>query len=384
MNNQTKTNGVSFVSTKEEKKQFLEFPYQHYAGDEHWVPPLKMEQKKLLDTDKNPFYENADIALFLAEQNGEICGRIAAIEDRRFNKYHNVKTGFFGFFECINDPSMAKLLFRVAGDWLKERGLNRLIGPANPSMMDEIGILIDGFEYDPSILMPYHKPYYGDLLDEVGLEKEMDLFAFRVNQDNVSFERMDRAAEIMNRRYPTLAVRSIDLKNIDKEVEIVQDIFNKAWSDNWGFIPMSKEELTTLADDLKLILDPDFAHIAEIEGEPIAFSVALPDLNQALKHLDGTLFPFGIFKLLWHKRNINQVRTALMGVLPEYQGKGFDALFHRLAILNGREKGIYSSELSWVLETNTNMIRVAERLGAEKEKTYRMYKKDGLDSGFKL
>ncbi|MFH5831529.1 GNAT family N-acetyltransferase [Halalkalibaculum sp. DA3122] len=379
---QTKTNGVSIVTTNEERQQFLEFPYQHYADDEHWIPPLKMEQKKLIDTDKNPFYNNADIALFLAEQNGEVCGRIAAIEDRRYNDYHNTKTGFFGFFECINDQSLVELLFKVAVDWLKEKNLTTLMGPTCPSMMDEIGILVDGFEYDPSIMMPYHKPYYDELLQSVGFEKEMDLYAFRVDQDGVALDRMNRAAEIMKKRYPSLSVRSVDLKNIKEEVEIVREIFNKAWSENWGFIPLTREELIALADDLKLILDPDFAHIAEVEGQPVAFSIGLPDLNQALKHLDGTLFPFGIFKLLWHKRNINQIRTALMGVLPEYQGKGFDALFHRLAILNGREKGIYSSELSWVLETNTNMVRVAERLGAEREKTYRMYKMDGLNSRF--
>lgn len=378
MEEKSKTNGISFVSSEEEREQFLEFPYTHYADDKYWVPPLKMEQKKLIDTENNPFYENAEIALFLAEQNGEVCGRIAAIEDKRYNEYHDANTGFFGFFECIDDDSVAKLLFKVAIDWLKDRGLNKMLGPANPSMMDEIGILVDGFDYYPSIMMPYNKPYYDDLLKGMGLQKEMDLLAFRVNQDTVALDRMNRAAEIINKRYPTLRIRNIDLKNIEKEIEIVRKIFNKAWSGNWGFIPLTKEELSTLAEDLKMILDPDFAHIAEIEGEPVAFSIGLPDLNQALRHMNGTLFPFGFLKLLWYKRKIDQIRTALMGVLPEYQGKGFDALFHRLAIINGREKGIYSSELSWVLESNTNMIRVAERLGAEREKTYRMYKLDGL------
>lgn len=382
MEEKAKTNGVSIVSSKEEEKQFLEFPYTHYADDEYWVPPLKMEQKKLIDTEKNPFYDNAEIALFLAEQNGEVCGRIAAIEDQRYNEYHDSHTGFFGFFECINDESVAELLFKVAIDWLKDRGLNRMLGPANPSMMDEIGVLVDGFDHYPSIMMPYHKPYYDELLKSVGLSKEMDLLAFRVNQDTVALDRMNRAAEIINKRYPSLRVRSVDLKNIDEEIQVVRKIFNKAWSGNWGFIPLRKEELSTLADDLKLILDPDFAHIAEIDGEPVAFSIALPDLNQALRHMDGTLFPFGFLKLLWYKRKINQIRTALMGVLPEYQGKGFDALFHRLAIINGMEKGMYSSELSWVLESNKSMIRVAERIGAKVEKRYRMYKMDGLFSRF--
>jgi len=208
------------------------------------------------------------------------------------------------------------------------------------------------------------------------MEKEMDMFAFRVTQETVSFDRMYRAEEIVKRRYPRLRIREVDMKNIEQEVETVREIFNQAWKDNWGFIPLTKEELASTANDFKMILDPKVAHIAEIAGEPIAFSIALPDLNQALKKIDGKLFPFGIFKLLWHKRNINRIRTALMGVMPQYQGKGIDALLHKEAILNGREVGYKSSELSWVLETNTNMIRVAERLGAKIEKTYRMYRKE--------
>ncbi len=369
-------NGVTLATTKKERKQFINFPYEHYQDDEHWIAPLKMEQKKLIDTDKNPFYENGDIALFLAEQDGEICGRIAAIQDRRYNKHHGNKTGFFGFFECINDQSVANLLFKVASDWLKQRGHTDVLGPANSSMMDEIGILVDGFEYEPSFMMPYHKPYYDDLITNAGFEKEMDMYAFRVTQATVTLDRIYRAEEIVRRRLPKLKIREIDTKNLDEEVEIVRNIFNQAWSQNWGFIPLSKEELEVLAKDLKLILDPKVAHVAEIDGEPVAFSIALPDLNQALKHTDGTLFPTGIFKLLWHRRNIDQIRTALMGVVPEYQGKGIDALLHKEAIINGREVGYNSSELSWVLESNKNMIRVAEKLGASIEKTYRMYCKD--------
>ncbi|WP_445666429.1 GNAT family N-acetyltransferase [Fodinibius sp. AD559] len=369
-------NGITLATTKKERKQFIDFPYQHYTEDENWIPPLKMEQKKLIDTENNPFYDNADIALFLAEQNGEPCGRIAAIQDRRYNEHHNNKTGFFGFFECINDQSVANLLFKVAGDWLKQRGHTDILGPANPSMMDEIGILVDGFEYEPSFMMPYHKPYYDDLIINAGLEKEMDMYAFRVTQASVTLDRIYRAEEIVRRRLPKLKIREIDTKNLDQEVEIVRNIFNQAWSQNWGFIPLSKEELEELAKDLKLILDPKVAHVAEVDGEPVAFSIALPDLNQALKHTDGTLFPTGIFKLLWHRRNIDQIRTALMGVIPEYQGKGIDALLHKEAIINGREVGYNSSELSWVLESNKNMIRVAEKLGASIEKTYRMYCKD--------
>ena len=369
-------NGITLATTKKERKQFIDFPYKHYSEDENWIPPLKMEQKKLIDTENNPFYNNGDIALFLAEQDGELCGRIAAIQDRRYNEHHNNKTGFFGFFECINDQSVANLLFKVAGDWLEQRGHTDILGPANPSMMDEIGILVDGFEYEPSFMMPYHKPYYANLISNAGLKKEMDMYAFRVTQASVTLDRIYRAEEIVRRRLPKLKIREIDTKNLDQEVEIVRNIFNQAWSQNWGFIPLSKEELEELAKDLKLILDPKVAHVAEVDGEPVAFSIALPDLNQALKHTDGTLFPTGIFKLLWHRRNINQIRTALMGVIPKYQGKGIDALLHKEAIINGREVGYNSSELSWVLESNKNMIRVAEKIGASIEKTYRMYTKE--------
>lgn len=369
----SQTTGVTLVTTSKERKQFINFPYRHYSSDEHWIPPLKMEQKKLIDRNKNPFYENADIALFLAEKNGEICGRIAAIEDRRYNNHHNSNTGFFGFFESINDQSVANLLFRVAKDWLEKRGLSKMMGPANPSMMDEIGILIEGFDKDPSFLMPYHKPYYDDLLKTCGLSKEMDLLAFRVTQDTVALDRMIRAEKIVRHRIPNLKIREVNLKKLDEEVQVVRHIFNEAWSNNWGFIPMNEKELESLAEDLKLILNPKFAHIAEIDGEPVAFSIGLPDLNQALKHMDGTLFPTGIFKLLWYRRKINRIRTALMGVLPKYRGKGIDALLHKEAIVNGREEGFYSSELSWVLESNDGMVRVAEKLGAHIEKKYRMY-----------
>lgn len=376
MNRQVKTNGVTLVTDKKDRKRFLEFPYSHYLEDEHWIAPLKMEQKKLIDTDKNPFYKNGEIALFIAEQNGEMCGRIAAIQDRRYNEHHGNKTGFFGFFECIDDESVAKLLFKVAADWLQERGHTEVLGPSNPSMMDEIGVLVEGFDHDPSIMMPYHKPYYDRLIKSAGMEKAMDMYAFRVSQATVAMDRMYKAEEIVRRRLPKLRIREVDPKDIEREVQIVRRIFNKAWSNNWGFIPLTEDEFKAVAKDIKAILDPNVAHIAEIDGEPVGFSVALPDLNQALKHMDGTLFPTGIFKLLWHKRNINQIRTALMGVIPEYQGKGIDALLNKEAIENGLQVGYRSAELSWVLETNQNMIRVAERIGAHIEKTYRMYRRD--------
>lgn len=375
MNKQANTDAISVVDTNEEKKEFLEFPYQHYADDQYWVPPLRIEQKKLIDTEKNPFYENAEIELFLVYNNDKLVGRIAAIIDHRYNDYHNTKTGFFGFFECINRERTAKLMFQMAEEWLRSRGMEVMMGPTNPGMMDEIGILVEGFQKYPSILMPYHKEYYDPLLKSVGLEKAMDLLTYEVNQDNVDRERMNRAVEIVKRRLPTISIRKIRLSKIKQEIKIIQEIFNAAWKDNWGFIPLSEAEFMYLAKDLKSVVDDNFAHIAEVDGRPIAFSVALPDYNQILKDMDGKLFPFGIFKLLWNRKKITRVRTALMGVIPEYQGKGIDALLHRESIENGLKFNKYASEIGWILESNVQMNRVAEKIGGVHDKTYRMYRK---------
>lgn len=376
MSKKANTDSISVVDTQEGKKEFLELPYSLYENDEYWVPPLRMEQKKLLDTEKNPFYDNADIELFLVYNNKKLVGRIAAIIDHRYNDYHNAKTGFFGFFECINREKTAELMFRVVEEWLRSRGMEEMMGPVNPGMMDEIGILVKGFQKYPSILMPYHKEYYDPLLKSMGLEKAMDLLTYEVNQDNVDRERMSRAVEIVKRRLPDIRIRKIRLKKIDEEIKIIQEIFNEAWKDNWGFIPLTEAEFKYLAKDLKSVVDDNYAHIAEVNGEPVAFSVALPDYNQILKNMNGNLFPFGFLKILFNRRKITKIRTALMGVKPEYQGKGIDALLHRESIENGLKYNKYASEIGWILENNVQMNRVAEKIGGEHDKTYRMYRKD--------
>lgn len=371
----TSTDAITVVESKAERKQFLELPYQLYAEDQYWVPPLRMEQKKLIDTEKNPFFNNAEIELFLVYNNDELVGRVAAIIDHRYNEYHNSKTGFFGFFECINRERTATLMFRVVEDWLRSRGMEEIMGPANPGMMDEIGILVNGFQKYPSILMPYHKEYYDSLLTSVGLEKAMDLYTYEVNQDNVDRDRMNRAVEIVKKRLPGIRIRKIRLNKIQEEIKIIQEIFNAAWKDNWGFIPLSEAEFEYLANDLKTIVDDNYAHIAEVDGRPVAFSVALPDYNQILKDMNGKLLPFGFLKILWNRKKISRIRTALMGVIPEYQGKGIDALLHRESIENGRKFNKYASEIGWILESNVQMNRVAEKIGGEHDKTYRMYRK---------
>ncbi len=364
-----------FVSTAEEFRDFLEFPYKHYSGDKNWVPPLRIMQKHLLDTKKNPFYKHAEIALFLTYYNGKPAGRIAAIDNKAYNEYNGSKTGFFGFFECVDYQGSANLLFKVAQDWLKDRGLTTFIGPMSPGMLDEIGIQVDGFDHKPALMMPYSKPYYDKLIQGAGYQKAVDLYAYKVTKETVALARTEKADEIVRKRTPGLNVRRINLRRTKKEVEIIHHIFNEAWKKNWGFSRVSLDEFYDLAKGIKKIIDPDFAHIAEVDGKPVAFSIALPDLNQALQHLDGSLWPTGWMKLLYHKRKINQIRTALMGVLPEYQKRGIDILLHREAIKNGLGKGFVAAEMSWLLETNSNMISVAEKIGGYKEKVYRLYQK---------
>ncbi|MCR9133699.1 MAG: GNAT family N-acetyltransferase [bacterium] len=369
------TTGITIVTTDDEKKTFLEFPYTHYQNDPHFVPPLRLDQKKLIDTKKNPFYDNAEIALFIAEHNGNIAGRISATVDHRFNKYHNSNTGHFGFFECIDHQPTAELLFRVAEDWLRDRGITKVLGPASPGMMDMIGILTEGFDRDPFVMMPYSKPYYPKLIEACGYDVEMELLAFMISQDDVASDRMKRATEIVHKRNPGLSFRQVNMKRIKEEVEIVREIYNQAWKDNWGFLPLTKAELQSTADDFKLILDADVAHIAEIDGRPVGFSISIPNLNVLFKTMNGKLFPFGIFKLLFGRKKINELRTALMGVLPEYQGRGIEALLNQRTIERGKIKGYDRSEISWVLNNNVDMIRVAERLGAKVDKKYHMYTK---------
>lgn len=372
-NDQKQLSGVAFVSTDEERKQFIDFPYRHYADDPVWVPPLRMQQKDLLNPQKNPFFKDADMALFLAYDGGKVAGRIAAIHNHAYNRHNKDTAGFFGFFECNQNQFVADLLFRVVRDWLRLRGCTRLLGPMNPGLLDEIGIQIEGFEHRPAIMMPHSKPWYNEMIHKAGLSKEMDLFAYKVLSDTVRVDRMDRALEIVKKRTPGLEIRKVNLRNFDEEVRIIHRLFNRAWAKNWGFYEISLETFIHLGKELKMILDTDFAHVAEVDGEPVGFSIALPDYNQVFAKMDGTLFPTGLLKLLWYRRRINGIRTALMGVIPEYKGRGIDALLTRESIMNGLPRGFVSSELGWLLETNTDILRVAERIGGYKEKTYRMY-----------
>jgi len=366
------------VLTEAEKKKFIEFPYHLYKDNKYWVEPLRFDVKNNLDEKKNPFYTHAKIKLWLAYKNGEIAGRIAGITNNAHNKFYNDKVGFFGFFESVNDKKVSEPLFQKAAEFVKENGMDTLRGPVNPSTNDECGLLTDSFDQPPVMLMPYNPEYYIGLYEDFGLKKAKDLYAMWISKDVIKNETMmnklDRISKMIIKK-ENLTIRNVNMKDFKNEVQKVREIYNNAWQDNWGFVPMSEAEFNFIAANLKLAVDPDYVEFAEIDGKPIGFSLALPDVNQAIKGLNGKLFPFGFIKFLKNKKKIDQLRVIIMGVKKEYHKKGIDAVFYRNIIQAADRKKIRGAEISWVLEDNFAMMQTAVKLGAEVYKTYRIYDK---------
>jgi len=355
--------------------RFIKLPWLIYRKDANWVPPLLVERKEFLNRQENPFFRHADVILFLAEKNGQVVGRIAGIVNHNHIKTHNEKAGFFGLFECVNDREVAKALLDSVRDWLKSQGMEIMRGPANFSSNEDWGFLLEGFDSAPVIMMPYNPPYYLELVESYGMSKAKDLYAYFIDETVPTPSRVVRMAEGI-RRKEGVNVRSLNMKEFDREVARIKQVYNSAWSKNWGFVPMTEEEFDHLAKNLKQIVDPHMAFIAEVEGKPAGFSLALPDFNQVLARLNGKLFPFGIFKLLWHtkvKNKIDGVRIITMGVVPEYQRRGIDTVFYVETYNVGVGRGYKWAEMSWILEDNVLMNRMLELLGAKLYKKYRIY-----------
>lgn len=360
------------VENKKQWKAFVKFPYQHYKNDPNWVPPLLIDQKVLLNPEKHPFYKHADVQFFVAYLDGKIVGRIAAIIDHNHNEFHQEKTGMFGFFETINDFDVAEGLLSTAKVWVTERGMTAFRGPLNPCQNEDCGLLIDAYDSPPVIMMTYNPPYYKELVEKFGLKKVMDLYAYHVDGRNPPPEKLVRVAEALRKRN-NLVVRPIDMKRFDEEADKVWLLYNKAWSKNWGFVPMTKEEFDHLAKNLKSVIVPEIALLAELDGEPIGFSLSLPDMNQALIKLKGRLLPFGLLKLLWYSKKINLARIIILGIVHEHQRHGFDSILYLDTWRNAGLKGYWQGEMSWVLENNEMMNRAARMLGGKVYKTYRLY-----------
>jgi GNAT superfamily N-acetyltransferase len=364
---------LEIIRKPRQLRDFFGLAYRLYKGDPNWVAPLIFDQKKLLDPKRHPFYDNAQITRMIARRDGRAVGRICAIDNRAHVEYWQEPVGFFGFFECENDPEVANMLLVAAAAWLKPRGLNFMRGPMNPSTNDTIGMLIEGYDMPPMIMMTYNPPYYNELMEKAGLSKVKDVLAYKLTKEDIS-DRLLRLGDVVRKRLK-VKIRSINPKDLKNEIERVRLVYNAAWSRNWGFVPMTEAEFNYTAADLKKLLDPELAFLAEDEGRPVGFSLALPDLNVALKHINGRLLPFGIFKVLYHSRKIHSARVLTMGVVDEYRGRGIDTAFYLETFERGLKRGYDWAETSWILEDNVLMNRAMEMMGGKVYKRYRIYEK---------
>jgi GNAT superfamily N-acetyltransferase len=362
------------VRSKADERRFIDFIYHHYRGYEHWVAPLRREQRKLIDTRKNPFYLHAERELFLAERAGRVVGRIGAIVNHNHNRRHDDRVGFFGFFESVDDPAVAAALVEAARGWLRERGMEAMRGPASPSVNDEYGLLVEGFELPPAVMMPYNPPYYAALLEGCGLRKARDLYAYLGSTGaTLAQPKIARANEVLKKR-SGLTYRPLDMKNFAADIGRIKQVYNRAWQGNWGEVPMTGEEYDALARDLKPVVRPELVIIAETGGGEVAgFGLALPDINQALAANRGGGLLRGLWCLFTRRSRIDTVRILVLGVLPEYRRTGAaGVLFFELAS-HAHALGYRWGEASWILEDNLQMIRAAETMQGRRSKTYRIY-----------
>jgi GNAT superfamily N-acetyltransferase len=363
---------VVAVDNKNALKEFVELPFELYRDDTYWVPPLRIAVKELLDREKHPFYANADAEFFLARQNGRVVGRVAAIIDRTHNRVHQENAGFFGFYESVNDVAVARALLERAREWTFSRGAVLMRGPVNPSTNYECGMLIEGFDMSPMVMMTYNPRYYPELMEQVGLHKAKDLYAYLSNANVIEMKKIERVADKVLATNG-VRVRPINMKDFSAEVARVWDVYCAAWARNWGFVPMSREEFFQMGKEMKMILKPDLVLIGEVGNRVVGFALALPDVNQALKPAGGSLFPTGLLKILYYQRLIKNVRVLALGVVEEFRASGLAAGFYATLVRNARKLGFGDCEMSWILEDNVLMNRSLEVMGAKRYKTYRIY-----------
>jgi ribosomal protein S18 acetylase RimI-like enzyme len=365
---------VDEVESASQLQRFIAYPNALYKDDPNYVAPLTSERLEFFDFKKNPFYRSAKVKLFFARQNGQIVGRIATCVNFNHNEFHGEQTGFFGFFDCPDNYEIASMLLKVAMITLKKEGMDKMRGPMSFSTNHECGFLVEDFDSPPVVMMTYNQPYLPKLAERFGLKKAMDLLAYKLTNDDPIPERIQTVADRIRQR-AGITLRSINMSDFDNEARSINSIYRDAWEKNWGFVPMTEEEFFYMARQLKQIVDPNLVFIAEHEGKPVAFSLAVPDVNQALIHLNGKLLPVGLLKLLWHTKIRNKIdgaRIIMLGVMPRFQKRGIDSMLYVATYQRGVERGYTWAELSWILETNDLMRRGVEQLGAKIYKRYRI------------
>ncbi|MES2389641.1 MAG: hypothetical protein V4543_16675 [Bacteroidota bacterium] len=357
--------------------QFIDFPHDLYKNDPNYVPELFIAQRDILTPGKHPFHKHSQLQPFLAYKDGKIVGRIAAILNNNHNAFNQVKEGFFGFFDSVNDPEVSKALFERVDQWLLDKGMEKVVGPANPTTNDTCGMLLEGFDSAPVAMMTYNAPYYITLTEKAGFSKLTDLIAWEMYMDTMdhrAVRMIDTLTARLNRSGITF--RIVNVKKFKDEVKLLRDVYNRAWDKNLGFVPSTPEEFEYLANDLKLILDDQLCIIAEKDGQAIGFALGVPDINKVLiKVKRGRLFPTGIFKLLFGRKSIKSVRVITLGVVEGYRKMGIESVLYGMLVKNARDKGVVKGEGSWILEDNFMMNKALENVGGKPYKRYRLFQK---------
>jgi len=365
---------VERVRKRDELVKFVKFQWKIYEGDPHWVAPLFMERMDFLDPRRNPFFDHATVELFLARRHGQIVGRIAAVDDRNYNAFHESKVAAFGLFECSEDADVAQALLARVEEFARERGLTSIMGPASFSSNYEFGLLVEGFDRDPAIMMPYNPSYYQGLIEGAGYQKAKDLWAFDIDISVDPNEKVARIAEKIRER-EGVVIRQVNLKDFEGELARIKTVYNAAWEKNWGFVPFTDAEFEHLGRDMKAIVKPELLLIAEVTGKPVAFSMTLPNANEVLKRLNGRLFPFGILKALYYGNRIKSARLVTLGIVAGYRRRGLDSILTLETLRAGRKLGYTSGEISWTLEDNHLVNRAIMAFGSKRSKTYRVFEK---------
>ena len=365
------------MRSAKERDEFIQFPWRIYKNDPAWVPPLIIERRAFLDRKKHPFYRHGDAELFLARRNSEIVGRIMASDDPNYNALHKTNVGCFGLFDSIDNEDVAKALLDAAANWLRGRGRMEIMGPIDYSTNYECGLLIEGFEYPPTILTAHNPPYYQRLLEQWGFVKEVDWYAWWFDPVNAPVTRLRRLVNARARK-TSVKIRSIALGHLADDSRLLSAVFNEAWKNNWGFVPFTDAEAEQLAKEMRPIIDPRMTLIAEVDNEPVAFVICVPDINVALRHVNGRLtrfgLPIGLIKLLWYRRKIRKARFVALGVLEKYRRAGIAEMLVLQVLEEGASRG-FTAELSMTLEENFMVNRFIEAMAAKRYKTYRIYRR---------
>ena len=366
------------VRNRKDLKRFIRVPWSIYAEDPCWIPPILFERKEHM-SEKNPYFRHAKWQAWVALRDGKAVGRISAqVDQLRLDRFQD-DTGLFGFLEAIDDPGVFRVLLETACDWLRGQGMKKVQGPFNFSINDECGLLVDGFDSPPSVMMGHARPYYTGRIDELGYDKAKDLLAYQLNMDAALPRAMRR---LIDRSSEQVTVSPLRRTHLKQDIATLRDLFNDAWENNWGFVPFTEEEFDELGRTLVHLVDADLIQVAAVDGKPAAMIVALPNLNEAARDLNGRLLPLGWLKLLWRlkRHKLKTARVTLMGVRQEYQTSrlGMTLAYKvinavRVALIT---KGVDEVEMSWILEDNKNMRHILESLGGVPYKRYRIYQKD--------